>query len=77
MAKKILRYLIGTENFGILYKSAAAPGQLVIYGDAEFAGDAETRRSTTGYASLYSDGAITWFSQRQSSVSLPTAELSL
>jgi hypothetical protein len=74
MVKKIMRYLIGTESFGILYKSAAVPGQLVIYSDADFAGDAETRRSTTGYTSLYSDGAITWSSQRQSSVSLSTTE---
>jgi hypothetical protein len=72
--KRILRYLIGTVNFGILYQSGHRPGLLDIYSDADFAGDVETRRSTTGYTSLYSGGAITWSSQRQSSVSLSTTE---
>jgi hypothetical protein len=46
----------------------------VIYSDADFAGNAETRRSTTGYASLLIGGAITWSSQRQNFVLLSTME---
>ena len=74
MVKRILRYLIGTDSFGILYSPAPTPKRLVIYSDADFAGDEETRRSTTGYTSLYGGGAITWASQRQSSIALSTTE---
>ncbi|KAK9693684.1 Reverse transcriptase (RNA-dependent DNA polymerase) [Popillia japonica] len=45
--KRILKYLQGTKNIGIRYNGDL---QLTIYSDADFAGDCDTRRSTTGYA---------------------------
>ena len=47
---------------------------LVGYSDADWAGDLETRRSTTGYLFQLGGGAISWNSKRQSSVALSTTE---
>ena len=47
---------------------------LMGYSDADFAGDVYTRRSTTGYVFMLSNGAIAWCTSRQSSVSTSTTE---
>ena len=44
------------------------------YSDADYAGDLETRRSTTGYAFNFANGLVTWSSQRQKMVTLSTTE---
>src|SRR5437868_2782617 len=46
-AKRVLRYLQGTANLGITYRPP--PLKLQGYSDANWAGDMDTRRSTTGY----------------------------
>lgn len=74
MVKRIFRYLVGTMDYGILYRAADTPASLTIYSDADYAGDIDSRKSTSGYVSIYSGGAITWASQRQQSVSLSTTE---
>jgi hypothetical protein len=61
-------------DYGILYCAADTPASLTIYSDADYAGDIDSRKSTNGYVSIYSGGAITWASQRQQSVSLSTTE---
>lgn len=47
-AKRILRYLKGTINFGIYFHSSSFK-DLVGFSDADYAGDLETRRSTSGF----------------------------
>lgn len=71
--KRILRYLSGTVGLGIVY-SNSFDNCLIIFTDADYAGDLLTRRSTTGYVSTLGSGAITWSSQRQSCVALSTTE---
>jgi hypothetical protein len=71
-AKGVLRYLRGTIYTGIIYGRVAAP--LVGYCDADFAGDLDTRRSTTGYVFMLNGGAISWSSRRQPTVAVSTAE---
>ena len=44
------------------------------FSDADWAGDRDTRRSTSGNAFILSDAAIIWFSRKQSSVALSTIE---
>ena len=47
--KRLLRYVRGTVNFGlVLHRSPSA--ELVVYTDADWAGYPDTRRSTSGYA---------------------------
>ena len=52
------------------------PG-LEAYSDADRAGDLATRRSTTGIICCFAEGAVSWFSQRQASVSISTQRLKL
>ncbi|ODQ69604.1 hypothetical protein LIPSTDRAFT_32455, partial [Lipomyces starkeyi NRRL Y-11557] len=44
------------------------------YCDANWAGDLDTTRSTSGYLFRITTGTITWNSKRQTSVALSTAE---
>ena len=72
-ARRVLRYVKSTLNFGILYKKGG-DCKLVGYCDADYAGDHDTRRSTTGYIFLVGSGAVSWCSKRQPTVSLSTTE---
>ncbi|KAG5864328.1 hypothetical protein JTB14_036882 [Gonioctena quinquepunctata] len=70
--KRILRYLKGTQTFGLMY--CAEEVNLIAYSDAEFAGDLTTRRSTTGYLSIIAGAPVTWSSHLQKCVSRSTTE---
>ena len=67
--KRILRYLKETINFGM--KCDPKSIDLVGYSDADWAGDIDTRRSTTGYLFKFGSVPICWKSKR---VALSTAE---
>ena len=70
--KRVLRYLKGTTYLGLLYR----PDELNLtgYSDADWAGDTEDRKSTSGYVFMMSGSAVSWRSKKQSSVALSTAE---
>jgi len=70
--KRVLRYLQGTSNLGIMYRPS--PLRLQGYSDADWTGDMDTRRSTTGYIVMLNNGAITWKSRRQPMVALSMME---
>lgn len=70
--KRILRYLQGTKDVGIVYNGDTS--DLKMYADADFAGDVDSRRSTSGYISILANGPITWCSQRQKCVARSTTE---
>lgn len=70
--KRILKYINKTFNHGIFYSSNQTLN-LDAYSDANFAGDIDTRRSTSGFVCLY-NGPISWCSELQKCVSLSTAE---
>src|SRR5205814_4744190 len=71
-AKRVLRYLKGTTTFGITY--CPPPMRLTGYSDANWAGDIDNRRSTTGYVVMINNGAVAWRSQLQPTVALATME---
>lgn len=73
-AKGVLRYLAGTPSVGITYSSGSGGGDLVGWCDADFAGDLDTRKSTTGYVFTISGGAVSWSSKRQPTVATSTVE---
>lgn len=50
-AKRVLRYLRGTMDFGVWYKRGGT-GEVLVYTDNDFAGDVESRKSSSGYAFL-------------------------
>ena len=71
--RRILRYVKGTSDFGILYEKGVSC-KVVSFCDADYAGDISTRKSTTGYVFSLGSRAISWCSKRQSTVSLLTTE---
>lgn len=71
--KRIFRYLQGTSSYGIIYRSDCK-GYLKGFSDADHGGDESTGRSTTGVVCTYANGAISWMSQRQTSVAISTTE---
>ena len=71
--KRLLRYLKGTTNLGILY-SDTGMDKCIGYTDADWEGDQDDRKSTSGYIFLLCGGAISWKSQKQKCVALSTAE---
>ncbi|XP_019149876.1 PREDICTED: uncharacterized protein LOC109146678 [Ipomoea nil] len=72
-AKRILRYVKGTLNLGLLYKPCA-PFLLNGFVDADWARDVNDRRSTTGYCFNIGSAAISWCSKKQSTVALSSCE---
>jgi hypothetical protein len=73
VAKRALRYLRGTINFGIYYKKGGSD-ELLSFTDSDYAGDMEDRKSTSGYVFLLSSGAVSWSSKKQPIVTLSTTE---
>ena len=56
-AKEVLRYLRGTTRLGVVY-SGSEPLQGFV--DADWAGDIDGRRSTTGFVFTCNGGPIAW-----------------
>lgn len=44
------------------------------YSDSDYAGDTETRKSTSGYIFTFNNGTISWCSRKQKCISLSTTE---
>ena len=70
-AKGVLRYLLGT-SYCLTYSPSTE--NIIGYCDADYAGDVSTRRSTTGYAFVLANGAVSWNSRLQTTVAVSTAE---
>lgn len=73
-AKRILRYLNGTSNYGILYKKGERDEELLGFTDSDYAGDVEDRKSTSGYVFLLSSGVVSWSYKKQPIATLSTTE---
>jgi hypothetical protein len=64
-AKRVLRYLKRTANMCITYGREHKSLTLTGFCDADYAGDIDTSRSTTGYLFTLAGGPITWCSRLQ------------
>lgn len=73
-AKGVLRYLKGTQDFGIKY-TQVDDFSLIGYSDSDFNGDKETGVSTSGYAMSLGSGAVSWRSCKQSVPTDSTTEV--
>ena len=70
--KRILRYLKGTIDYSFCYQGKEL--RLMGYSDADWAGDLDERKSTSGYTFLLNNGVITWRSKKQTCIALSTME---
>ena len=70
--KRILRYLKHTLEMSL--KCNPTSMKLIGFSDADWAGDLDSRRSTTGYLFKFGDFPVCWKSKRQPTVALSTAE---
>ncbi len=70
--KGFLRYIASTLQHGILF----GQGYAIVEGycDSDYAGDTDTRRSTTGFVYILSGGAISRSSKMQRTVAVSTSE---
>ena len=72
--KRILRYLKGTPDFGLLYKRHHSTPQLKGFCDSDYGGDIDTRRSKSGYVFQLGSGLIAWSSKGQKCTAQSTTE---
>ena len=72
-AKRVLRYVKGTLNFGLSYKKGKELS-LVGYCDSDYVGDSVDRKSTSGAFFFLGDNIITWMSQKQRIFALSSCE---
>lgn len=72
LVKHILRYLHGTLEYGLTFTTGST--SLTGYCDADWAGDPNSRHSTTGYVVFLGNNHISWSSRKQSSVSRSSTE---
>jgi len=74
--KRVLQYLQGTKDLGILYpyKPASSADELTAYVDADFAADKTTRKSTTGCFVAMNGAPVIWLSKKQSCLSMSSTE---
>jgi hypothetical protein len=72
--KRILRYLQGTPDYGLLLRRSSS-SDLVVYTDADWADCPDTRRSTSGSAVFLGDNLVSWSAKRQTVVSRSNAEV--
>eukprot|EP00253_Pinus_taeda_P034945 PITA_34945 len=71
--KRIFKYLQGTQDFGLWYPRDAYL-TLHAYTNADWVGSVDDRKSTNGSAFYMGSRLVSWFSKKQSSISLSTAE---
>lgn len=76
LAKRVVRYLKGTKNMGVLYKKEADI-KIEAHSDADFAGDKSTRKSTSGVIVSVAGTPVVWKSRLQSVVAMSTTEAEL
>ncbi|XP_041564465.1 secreted RxLR effector protein 161-like [Drosophila elegans] len=71
-AKRVLRYLKGTQDYCLVYKRSGK--DLVGYADADWAANIDDRRSFSGFAFKFAGAAISWECRKQRTVALSSTE---
>jgi hypothetical protein len=71
--KRIFRYLQGTKDIKPCF--GLCDLKIVGYTDADFAGDTNDRKSTSGYVFLFGGTVVSWSSKKQNCVAKSTIEV--
>ena len=72
--KRILRYVQGTVDYSLIFRAKDNTCSRIGYSEADWAGDLDTRRSTSGYVFQIEGSTVSWHSKRQTCVSKSTTE---
>nr|KYP52897.1 Retrovirus-related Pol polyprotein from transposon TNT 1-94 [Cajanus cajan] len=72
-AKRVIRYVKGTCNFGIKYKWTEE-FKLTGFSDSDWGGSIDDMRSTFGYCFSFGSGVFSWSSKKQATVAQFTTE---
>jgi hypothetical protein len=78
--KRILRYIKGTVNRPLVFRSKGAlvnnnkELNVSVFTDADWAGDVDDRRSTSGHVVRIGSSSVIWSTKKQKTVSLSSAE---
>ena len=72
--KRILRYLKGSLDIGLLFRPCHGLPSIEIYSVADWAGCPDSRRSTSGYCEFLGSNLISWSAKKQPTVSRSSAE---
>ncbi|KAI5310989.1 hypothetical protein L3X38_026278 [Prunus dulcis] len=72
-ARRVLRYVQGTLDFGIEYESGKK-AMLIGFCDSDWGGSEDDMKSKSGYAFPFGSRAFSWASMKQNSVVLSIAE---
>jgi hypothetical protein len=71
-AKRVLRYLKGTMDYGLAFRKTGQ--ELTGFADADWGHDHVDRRSFTGYVFKVGDAPVSWESKKQRTVALSSTE---
>ena len=72
-AKRVLRYVAGTVDFGLWY-SKSTNGTMYGYSDSDWGGCVDNRKSTSGQVFYLGSTAVSWSSKKQDVVALSSSE---
>jgi hypothetical protein len=72
--KHLLRYIPGTRTLGCYYTRQEPNAKLVGFSDADWAGDVDDRKSTSGVMFFFGSSPVSWQSTKQKIVALSTFE---
>ncbi|CAJ2634371.1 unnamed protein product [Trifolium pratense] len=75
-AKRILRYLKGTQDYGLAFPTSNNETQIEVEGfsDSNWCGDKDDRRNTSGYWFRFRNSPISWSSKKHNIVALSSCE---
>ncbi|XP_016549467.1 secreted RxLR effector protein 161-like [Capsicum annuum] len=72
-AKRVLRYIAGTMDYGIWY-SQVSNFRLCGFTDSDYVGSLDDRQSISAHVSTLGSGVVTWSSKKQATTTLSTLE---
>jgi hypothetical protein len=77
-AKRVLRYLRKTSDYGLVMvitdDEVVEPVDVLVYTDADYANDADDRRSVSGYVTMLNGATVSYGSRKQGLNTLSTME---
>ena len=73
VARRVLRYIQGTLDYGILFERKVEP-KLIGYCDSDWGGCLDDMKSTSGYVFTLGSGVFSWGSKKQQTVAQSSAE---